>query len=81
MDDTDSKSLLHANHEQYEKGLRHCFATHLYDSGTDLCVIQELLGHYDLKETIRYIHLSNRHMKALVNPLDQLPQFVRVNES
>jgi site-specific recombinase XerD len=61
--------------------LRHCFATHLYDAGTDICTIQKLLGHYDLKETIRYIHLSNRHMKTLVNPLDQLPQFARVTES
>jgi site-specific recombinase XerD len=57
--------------------LRHCFATHLYDAGTDLCTIQELLGHYDLKETARYIHLSNRHMRDLVHPLDQLPQFAR----
>lgn len=57
--------------------LRHCFATHLYDAGTDICTIQKLLGHYDLKETIKYIHLSNRHMKELVNPLDQLPQFAR----
>lgn len=61
--------------------LRHCFATHLYDAGTDLCTIQELLGHYDLKETARYIHLSNKHMKNLVNPLDQLPQFIRTTES
>ena len=61
--------------------LRHCFATHLYDSGTDICTIQKLLGHYDLKQTIRYIHLSSRHMNALVNPLDQLPQFVRKFES
>jgi site-specific recombinase XerD len=60
---------------------RHCFATHLYDSGTDICKIQKLLGHYDLKETIRYIHLSKRHMDALVNPLDQLPQFLRPTES
>jgi integrase/recombinase XerD len=61
--------------------LRHCFATHLYDAGTDLCTIQELLGHHDLKETARYIHLSNKHMNNLANPLDQLPQFVRKTES
>jgi integrase/recombinase XerD len=61
--------------------LRHCFATHLYDAGTDICTIQKLLGHHSLKETIRYIHLSGRHMNALVNPLDQLPQFVRKSES
>ena len=61
--------------------LRHCFATHLYDSGTDICTIQKLLGHYDLKETAKYIHLSNKHMKNLVNPLDQLPQFARQTKS
>jgi len=61
--------------------LRHCFATHLYDAGTDLCTIQELLGHYDLKETARYIHLSNKHMRDLVHPLDQLPQFARPTKS
>jgi len=61
--------------------LRHCFATHLYDAGTDLCTIQELLGHYDLKETARYIHLSNKHMRDLVHPLDRLPQFARPTES
>ena len=61
--------------------LRHCFATHLYDAGTDLCTIQELLGHYDLKETARYIHLSHKHMRDLVNPLDQLPRFQRTPRS
>jgi site-specific recombinase XerD len=40
-----------------------------------------LLGHYDLKETARYIHLSNKHMRDLVHPLDQLPQFARPTES
>ena len=61
--------------------LRHCFATHLYDAGTDICTIQKLLGHYDLKETARYIHLSNRHMQKLVNPLDELPQFKRSTDA
>ena len=61
--------------------LRHCFATHLFDAGTDNCTIQKLLGHRDLKETIRYIHLSNKHMKDLVNPLDQLPQLARETAS
>jgi site-specific recombinase XerD len=61
--------------------LRHCFATHLYDAGTDIFVIQKLLGHSDVKETIRYIYLSNRHLKELLNPLDQLPRFKRATEA
>jgi site-specific recombinase XerD len=61
--------------------LRHCYTTHLYDAGTDLCAIPELLGHHDLNETARYIHLSNRHWKDLVNPLDRLPRFRRATES
>jgi len=52
--------------------LRHSFATQHMDSGTDLRTIQSLLGHADLKNTAVYLHLSQRHMRAAVNPLDQL---------
>jgi site-specific recombinase XerD len=52
--------------------LRHTFATQHLDSGTDLRTIQYLLGHSSLKHTVVYLHLSQRHMRAATNPLDQL---------
>jgi integrase len=40
--------------------------------GVDLHTIQILLGHHDLKETARYLHLSQRHLHATPSPLDAL---------
>ena len=53
--------------------LRHSWATHLLECGTDLKTIQVLLGHVDLEATTIYLHLSQRHMQAVNNPIEALP--------
>ncbi|MCP4136992.1 MAG: tyrosine-type recombinase/integrase [bacterium] len=52
--------------------LRHCFATHLLESNTDIRTVQHLLGHADISTTMVYLHVTNKLISKVVSPLDDL---------
>ena len=52
--------------------LRHCFASHLMEDGTELYLIKRFLGHTSIKTTCTYLHLSPDYLSKIVSPLDLL---------
>jgi len=52
--------------------LRHSFATHLLERGVDIKYIKDLLGHFSIKTTERYLHVAKEDLITIANPLDEL---------
>lgn len=52
--------------------IRHSFATHLVDNGTDLHTVKELLGHSSLQTTMQYLHLTSTRIDKVISPYDRL---------
>ena len=52
--------------------LRHSFATHLLEQGTDIKIVKELMGHNNIKTTERYVHIADTYKSNIKSPLDDL---------
>ncbi len=59
--------------------LRHSFATHLPDKGTDIKYIKDLLGHFDIRTTERYLHVSKKQLVNIISPFDDLYKKVEID--
>jgi integrase/recombinase XerD len=80
LQDTIRKALAQAAKDALNKKrvtphvLRHSFATHLLDEGTDVNVVRQLLGHTSTDSTARYARVTDKRVRETPSPLDLLPQ-------
>ena len=68
----DAKNKAHIDKRVTSHTLRHSFATHLLESGTNIRVVQKLLGHSDVKTTEIYTHVLQQNLDKVVSPLERL---------
>lgn len=61
--------------------LRHSFAIHLLDKGIDVVFIQKLLGHNDIKTTLKYLHVTNKDLVHILSPLEDIEHLLKINSS
>ena len=59
--------------------LRHSFATHMLERGTNIRVVQMLLGHTDVKTTEIYTHVLKNNLQAVVSPLERIQALIHRN--
>ena len=69
---TNAKNKAGIKKEVGVHSLRHSFATHLLDKGTDIKYIKDLLGHINIKTTERYLHVSKKQLVNIISPFDDL---------
>ena len=69
---SDAKKKSNIKRKGSVHALRHSYATHLLDKGVDITYIQKILGHNDLKTTLRYLHVTTRDLNKIESPLEDL---------
>jgi integrase/recombinase XerD len=68
----DAKKRAHIPKHVSFHGLRHSFATHLLEKGVDIKYIKDILGHFDIRTTERYVHVARKQLVNIASPLDDL---------